>query len=189
MSLETRSIDRAALVRRAMVELVAERGIHGTSMSGVAQRAGVATGTAYVHYESKDELLIAAFVEVKRALGEAGLESIEDRAEAMAPRDLFETVWRGIHRHLQANPEVAKFLIQVEGSPLRKRAHDSLPEDDPLTATAGSLAAELVELPVDVLYDLSLAPAVRLVASGIALSEEELSVVVESCWRAVSSSS
>lgn len=59
-------VDRAGLVRRAVVELVAERGIHGTSMSRVAERAGVATGTAYVHYESKEELLIAAFVETKR---------------------------------------------------------------------------------------------------------------------------
>lgn len=50
------SIDRAAIVRRAMVELVAQRGIHGTSMNQLAERAWVATGPAYVHYDSKDDV-------------------------------------------------------------------------------------------------------------------------------------
>ncbi|MGD2044134.1 MAG: helix-turn-helix domain-containing protein, partial [Acidimicrobiia bacterium] len=62
----TTRVDRAALVRRAMVEVVAEQGLNGASMSLVAKRAGVATGTPYVHYDSKDDLLIASFVEAKR---------------------------------------------------------------------------------------------------------------------------
>jgi len=61
--------DRAAAVREALRRLVAERGFHGTSMSAVATEAGVAAGTAYVHYRSKDELVIAAYLEVKRELG------------------------------------------------------------------------------------------------------------------------
>ncbi len=58
-------VDRAALLRRSLLELVAERGFRGTSMSAVADHAGVATGTAYVHYDSKDELVIAAYAEIK----------------------------------------------------------------------------------------------------------------------------
>ena len=41
---------------------MAERGFRGTSMSAVAERAGVAAGTAYVHYASKDELIVATYV-------------------------------------------------------------------------------------------------------------------------------
>ena len=62
-------VDRAALVRDALRRVVAERGFHGASMSAVAKAAGVATGTAYVHYESKDELVIAAYLELKQQLG------------------------------------------------------------------------------------------------------------------------
>ncbi|NNF64568.1 MAG: TetR family transcriptional regulator, partial [Acidimicrobiia bacterium] len=51
-------VDRAALVRRAVVELVAENGFRGASMAAIAAHAGVATGTAYVHYSSKDELVV-----------------------------------------------------------------------------------------------------------------------------------
>ena len=47
-------VDRPALIRKALRDLVAERGFHGASMGAVAQVAGVATGTAYVHYVSKE---------------------------------------------------------------------------------------------------------------------------------------
>lgn len=175
-------MDRAALVRRAMIELVAERGIHGTSMSQVAERAGVATGTAYVHYDSKDHLIIAAFVEAKHAIGEAGMVGVDISSD---PRAVFEAVWRNIHDYLSGDPAMARFLVQLEGSPLRQQAHDALGGDDPLTSTAEAMAAELVDLPGEVLYDLSLAPAVRLVASNTSLGKKELDTLIESCWRAV----
>lgn len=183
MTLEARAVDRAALVRRAMVELVAERGIHGTSMSQVAERAGVATGTAYVHYESKEDLITAAFVELKTAMGSAATQGIEVSSE---PRVTFETIWRNIHGYLEADPAVARFLVQLEGSPLRQQCHEALGDDDPLTATAETMSAELVELPAHVLYDLGLAPCIRLVAAGVALSVAQVGTLIESCWRAVS---
>lgn len=178
----TTRVDRAALVRRAMVELVAERGIHGTSMSQVAERAGVATGTAYVHYQSKEDLLIAAFVDVKTRLGEAASENVDASQD---PRSMFETMWRNTFRHLADDPAVAEFLLQVEASPLRVAAHESMPEDNLLSRMARSMASVLVDLPPDVLYDLSLAPVVRLVAGGSALSAREIETLIDSCWQAV----
>lgn len=166
-----------------MVELVAERGIHGTSMSQVAERAGVATGTAYVHYESKEELLIAAFVEVKTRLGEAALSEVDVSDDT---RDVFESVWRNCYDHVASDPAIADFLLQVEASPLRVAAHDALADDDLLTRMAEQLSSKLVALPIHVLYDLSLAPVVRLVASDVDLSELEMTTLIESCWQAVS---
>jgi TetR/AcrR family transcriptional repressor of multidrug resistance operon len=165
-----------------MVELVAERGIHGTSMSQVAERAGVATGTAYVHYQSKEDLLIAAFVEVKTRLGESALAEV-DLAED--PRVIFERVWLNTFRHLAGDPSIAEFLLQVEASPLRVAAHEALPGDDPLSEMAHGLSSVLVDLPTEVLYDLSLAPVVRLVASGTSLSDREVDTLIESCWHAI----
>lgn len=178
----TTRVDRAALVRRAMVELVAEFGIHGASMSLVAKRAGVATGTAYVHYESKRDLLIAAFVDVKTGLGRAALTGVDPSTE---PHELFGMVWRNCHEYLAADPAIAHFLLQVEASPLSIDAHDALLDDDALTGTAQELSSVLVDLPINVIYDLSLAPAVRLVAAGTQLTDSEMDTLIESCWRAV----
>ena len=60
----TGEIDRPAAIRLALRDLVADRGFHGASMSDVARRARVAVGTAYVHYESKEELVYATYLAV-----------------------------------------------------------------------------------------------------------------------------
>jgi TetR/AcrR family transcriptional regulator, multidrug resistance operon repressor len=56
-------VDRSAAVRSALRTLVARNGFHGTSMSAVASQVGAAAGTAYIHYASKDESALAAYLE------------------------------------------------------------------------------------------------------------------------------
>lgn len=169
-----------------MRELVAERGFHGASMATVARRAGVAAGTAYVHYPSKDEVILAAYLEAKQELGQAAAAHVVDSAPARAR---FDSLWRGAHAHLQARPETARFLLQVEVSPYaalaHERAHDDV--DNPLirAADAPDMAGRLVPLPPLVQYDLALGPAVRLCAAEVRLEPDELTALVESCWRAL----
>ena len=166
-----------------MVEMVAEKGLHGASMARVAERAGVATGTAYVHYGSKEDLLIAAFVEAKGQLGTAATREVDLAASA---REIFASLWRGIYAHLLDDPALARFLAQIDESPLRKRSHEALPDDDPVTDLAAALASHLVDLPLEILFELGLAPAIRLVASETDIDDSQLSAVVDACWRAVS---
>ena len=179
-------LDRAAAVRQAMRSLVAERGFHGASMSAVAAEAGVATGTAYTHYSSKDELVLAAYLETKAELGEAATRDLPGGA---SPEQGFRAIWHGIHRHLAANRDHARFLLQVDFSPYRERAHEAAMErGDALMrqAAAAGIAERLLPLPLDVLYDLGLGPAVRLAAAGEELDEDELGAVADACWRAIS---
>ena len=96
------TIDRAAAVRQAMRTLVARHGLHGASMSAIAKEAGVAQGTAYAHYQSKEQLLVAAYLELKREMGAAACADIEPTA---APHDRFIQVWLGIYRYLAQEPE------------------------------------------------------------------------------------
>ena len=51
--------DRAAALRGAVIDLVAERGLHGSSVASIADRAGVAVGTVYVHFVDRDALIAA----------------------------------------------------------------------------------------------------------------------------------
>ena len=44
---------------RAAMELIAGHGFHGAPMALVAERAGVAAGTIYRYFESKDDLIRA----------------------------------------------------------------------------------------------------------------------------------
>jgi AcrR family transcriptional regulator len=193
------TIDRAEAVRSALRTLVAERGFHGASMSAVAEAAGVATGTAYTHYASKDELVLAAYRETKAQLGAAATVGpaaaappADDGARSAGATlgdgaaDRFRAIFLGSYRHLAARPDHARFLLQVDHSPYRAAAHAALPDDDPIVAAAATFAAELLPLPLEVLYELGLAPAVRLAAAEVELSDAELDAVADACWRAIS---
>lgn len=179
--------DRAAAIRDAIRTLVARHGLHGTSMAAVAKQAGVATGTAYVHYSSKDELLFAAYLELKGQLGTAAVAGV-DRNTLPAMR--FRSMWMAIHRFLSEEPERAAFLAQVDSSPVAAQAYARALASgtDPilLEASRAEMIDMLADLPFEVLYDLGLAPAVRLVASGTALTRAQLEAVADGCWRAIS---
>ncbi|MDY7104837.1 MAG: TetR/AcrR family transcriptional regulator [Actinomycetota bacterium] len=179
-------VDRAAAVRAALRRLVAARGFHGTSMGAVAKEAGVATGTAYVHYPSKDELVHAAYLEAKRELGDAAAARVDAAAPARAR---FEQLWLGVYDHLCADPGRARFLLQVEVSPYGTEAHERAlaVADDPLVALAAEpdLAGRLVDLPPLVLYDLAVGPIVRIAAAGHEPERAALPTLIESCWRAI----
>jgi len=183
----TTDTDRAAAVRSALRALVAERGFHGASMSAVAERAGVATGTAYVHYASKDELVLAAYLESKRALGEAAVAGID---AGDTPERRFTELWRSAFAYLRSHRDEARFLVQVDGSPYADPFHREATEieDDPLLAAAETpdMAAMLLPLQPEVLYELGLAPAVHLAARGTKLDEGALAMAATGCWRAIS---
>lgn len=178
--------DRAAAVRRALRATVAERGFHGASMGAVARAAGVATGTAYTHYASKDELVLAAYAETK---GELACAATAGLREGTPPAERFREIWLAAHAHLRSRPEEAMFLLQVDFSPYAARAHAAASQDgDPLLAqtAAPDVAALLLPLPPEVLYELGLAPAVRLAATGARLSRRQLGLAADACWRAIS---
>jgi len=180
-------LDRAAAVRRALRALVAKRGFHGASMSAVATEAGVATGTAYTHYASKDELVLAAYLETKAELAAAATAGVDPSA---GPAERFRSIWFGAHRHLAANREDALFLLQVDCSPYRAEAHEvaMAGDGDPLfkQAVTPDIAERLLPLPLEVLYELGLGPAVRLAASGAELGDGDLGALAGACWRAIS---
>ncbi len=181
----TPAVDRPALIRRALRNLVADRGFHGASMGAVAKSAGVATGTAYVHYESKEELVYATYLELKAELSAAVMADFDESAE---PTVSWRRILTAAYGYLAEEPERARFLTQLEESPYYEEAHSRLvATGDPLLAAAESPAfADLVvPLPSEVIYALSFGVAVRLVAAGVQLQPDEVGLLVDATWRAV----
>ncbi len=179
------AVDRPAAIRRALRNLVAERGFHGASMGAVAKAAGVATGTAYVHYQSKEELVYATYLELKAELSAAVLRDFDESAE---PYDAWHHILATAYEHLAEEPERARFLTQLEESPYYEEAHARLMAvGDPLYSAAESeeFARLLVPLPSEVIYALSFGVAVRLIAAGVALKPDEVGLLVDATWRAV----
>lgn len=56
---EQRSIRTREKIRRAAGELIIEKGLQATTVDEIAAAAGVAKGTFYVHFDSKEDLALA----------------------------------------------------------------------------------------------------------------------------------
>ena len=98
-------------------------------------------------------------------------------------------MWRRIHRFLAAEPERARFLVQLDASPLAATLRVRAPSDtaDPFVAEAArpDVRVLLADLPPGVLYDLGVGPVVRLVAAGERLTRRQLDALATAAWRAI----
>ena len=184
---EVKTRDRAADIRSALRRLVAGSGLDGAAMSAVATEAGVATGTAYTYYGSKEELVIATYLETKDQMGEVALAAADP---GLPPDERFVAIWGAIYSHFVDNPDQAKFLVQIESSPYleKARAYARAGEKGALTRAFESedMTRSLAPLDPVILYELGIAPAIRLASSGVELEAGELAATAGACWRAIS---
>jgi AcrR family transcriptional regulator len=113
-----RQLARRQALLDAVMQLAAERGLLNIQMKSVAERSGVALGTAYRYFASKDHLLACALAEwhgrlVSQVLTEPAGASRLSPAEA-ADR-LVSVVHRGL-RGFQRQPNYAALLTYVLSS-------------------------------------------------------------------------
>lgn len=62
-------MDKQKDILNAALKLFTEFGFHGTPTSKIAQEAGVANGTLFHYFKTKDELIVALYVDIKKRLG------------------------------------------------------------------------------------------------------------------------
>ncbi|MBV9072433.1 MAG: TetR/AcrR family transcriptional regulator [Acidobacteria bacterium] len=55
-----RTPDKRRRILDAAIEVIAERGFHSSRVADIAERAGVADGTVYLYFKSKEQILMAA---------------------------------------------------------------------------------------------------------------------------------
>lgn len=63
-------LDKQQEILKAALRLFVESGFHGTPTSRIAKEAGVANGTLFHYYKTKDELVVALYSHVKSRLNE-----------------------------------------------------------------------------------------------------------------------
>lgn len=84
----------------AAADLVAERGVRGVSMAGVARRGRVAKATVYNHFRDREELLGALLLDQWQQLGERCSELARaDRLPAAAAWVAASPVLAGLREH------------------------------------------------------------------------------------------
>src|SRR3954469_15898872 len=134
---ETRANDKRGRILDAAVKVFAERGFHAATVAGIAREAGVADGTIYLYFKSKDDLLLRLFDEKMTEL------TAEAKAEVAGPRTAPDRLRRFIQLHLslvERNPDLASVLI-VE---LRQSAQFLKAADRNKLAAYADVIAEVV---------------------------------------------
>ena len=153
MTVELLTPTRERLLRAAQ-ELIEEGGYGPASVVAIADRAGVAAGTLYRHFSSKEEL----FVEVFRSVCDREVRAMQAAAEAMPIEashvDRLVTVLSTFARRALRRPRLAWALIaepvdpHVDSERLAYRARYSELTAEALRAgiAAGELPEQNVEL-------------------------------------------
>jgi AcrR family transcriptional regulator len=99
--------DKGEAILAAALDLFVERGFHGTSVPSVAERAGVAAGTIYHYFASKEALVNALF---KRWKGEISTRLISEFPFERPVREQFRTIWERMTDFALAHPRELAFL-------------------------------------------------------------------------------
>ena len=114
-----KSGEKYQAIIEAAIKVIAKYGYHSSQVSRIAREAGVADGTIYLYFESKEDLLISLF------RNKMGLFTNEAPNELKGLKDPFEILARLISKHfskLQANRNLASVLqIQLRQSELSIR--------------------------------------------------------------------
>ncbi|HEY9257023.1 TetR/AcrR family transcriptional regulator [Chitinophaga sp.] len=99
---------------QASLKLVARKGLSGITMGDISKEAGIATGTLYVYFKSKDELINVLFAACRENSVQASFKSYQPNI----PFKLgFRHIWLNILRYKLANFEEVVFLEQCYHSP------------------------------------------------------------------------
>jgi AcrR family transcriptional regulator len=101
-------------IYKATLELVNEKGLAGITMGEIAKEAGLATGTLYIYFKSKDELVNALFTACRKASAEVYFKNYD----AAKPFKIgFKTIWLNLLKYRLDKFEHAVFLDQCYHSP------------------------------------------------------------------------
>lgn len=186
-------LDKRGDILRAAMELITERGFHGAPMAEIAKKAGVAAGTIYLYFESKDVLIN----ELHRDLEERITVILQSDFPAKGSvREKFLHLVRGMLHYFIAHPLHFRYMEQYFNSPYgvclhRERLLARSGNNDIMMDIfdQGILEKVLKDLPVAALFSLALAPQIFLlrdhVLGFIKLEDVLIQQATEACWDAI----
>ena len=184
--------DKREAILAAALRLVSRLGLHNTPRSAVAREAGVAAGTLYLYFPSKEAMLNALYLDV-----------LEDRERSMRPssageatasaRDGLWSFWHGLARWHIDRPDASNFAQQCKSSGIltevtrdaeRRRHAEGLVSFEQAVA-----AGHLRDMPLHVFWGLAVGPITQLAqmadAREIEVTDEVLRATFDGVCRSV----
>lgn len=179
---------REEIIHAAMA-LIAEHGFHAAPMALVAERAGVAAGTIYRYFESKDDLIRATYACLEDQL----LTTLAEGYPAGQPaRERFMHAGKVLVGFFLAAPMEFRFIEQFHNSPFgvdNRRAKILGKRDKDIILRLFEEARDqgiLKDLPLPILCALAFGPLVDIcrdhILEFIILDDALIEQTVAACW-------
>jgi AcrR family transcriptional regulator len=108
-----KSEDKRSAILDAATRLFAERGLAAAPTSEISKRAGVAEGTLFTYFETKDDLINSLYREIKLELADAMMSDFPRKKNV---RTRLRHVWDRYVNWGIANPKQRKALAQLQVS-------------------------------------------------------------------------
>ena len=119
--------DKKKKILESALKLFIEKGIDNTTTSLISKEAGVATGTLYLYFENKVDLIS----ELGTSIKEESLASFLDLIESSVDYESLEKFWLERVEWGVNNPDKYKFMIQFKSSPYNiKNAEAKIPDHE-----------------------------------------------------------
>jgi TetR/AcrR family transcriptional regulator, repressor of fatR-cypB operon len=185
--------DKRSDIMRAALEIIAERGFHGAPMVEIAEKSGVAAGTIYRYFESKEVLI----TELHRELEDRIMVVLQEDYPSGRPlRERFLYLTQRLLRYFIEHPLHFRYMEQYFNSPFGITMHR-----DKLLGKSGNpdLLREVFEegisqqilkdFPVVVLFSLAFGPMIILmrdhILGFIILDDSLIRRITEASWDAI----
>jgi len=181
--------DTREAILDAALDLFVEHGFHGTAVPQLAERAGVAAGTIYRHFASKEALVNALYRQLK---GEMAAAIMSDLTVDAPARETFRTLWRRQVEYVREHPRAFAFL-ELHHHPYLDEASCAV-EDQILRLTTAIIEPlqqreELKPAPPMLLVSLVLGAFLGMVRASrdghLELTPENVATAERCCWELI----
>jgi AcrR family transcriptional regulator len=184
-------VDKRERLLYAAAELFTELGIQNTSTAAISRKAGVATGTLFNYFSSKDQLIEHLFHHATESMIETTAVDTLDRSDYFAA---FSSLWsRGITWGCE-NSTLFWFVEEVSRSAFRNRIPDSIHwlEHDVIRdfIDEGITRGIIVDVSVDLIYTIVMSAISGIIAEILikgAPRDEMIAHSRDIVWRALRS--
>ena len=130
-------MDKKQLLLEAATKLFVERGFHATPTSAISKEAGVSAGILFHYFKTKEDLIVALYVDLKEEYTNAILVDID---KFKAGRSKLRLIWSNSWKWGLENPIKFKFLVQLDNS-----TYTNTVKDHPDIIAKYALFTELIQ--------------------------------------------
>lgn len=148
-------MDKREKLLQTALELFVSQGFNDTPTSKIAKEAGIATGTLFYFFPTKDDLIISLYLKLKGQVAESINAAL---AEVKSTKEIIKTYYEESLNWSLDNPNEFLFLAQFSNSPyLKKIGGDEIASQTASVLRLFSLAIErqqIANMDVNLLYAL-----------------------------------